>query len=235
MRILLVAATVFEIRPFLERLPMVGQQDGCLNSCHYKKLHIDVLIPGVGMIPTAYQLGKQLGMARYDFAINAGIAGTFNKSIALGQVVNVIEDCVPELGAEDGEKLLSVFELGLADPGTLPYKHGKLVNPSPASVMPGVIEAIAVLPKATAITSNTVHGNIDSIARVRQIAGADIETMEGAAFFYACFSAEVPCVQIRAVSNLVEPRDRSRWNLDLALKNLNRALWRIVEDLSSAD
>ena len=232
MNLLLVAATVFEIRPFLEKLPLISTTSEQFSRYQYKNVAIDVLIPGVGMVPTAYHLGKQLALQHFDLAINAGIAGTFNKSLPLGSVVNVIEDCVPELGAEDGENFLSVFDLGLTDPNTPPYKGGRLINDSFESELPGINEVIRKLPGVKAITSSTVRGNADSIFRIRRIAEADVESMEGAAFFFACMSETVPCLQIRSISNLVEERDKSRWDLDLALKNLNRVLWELVTSRS---
>jgi futalosine hydrolase len=45
--------------------------------------------------------------------------------------------------------------------------------------------------------------------------------MEGAAFFYACRQMNVHGMQIRAVSNYVEKRNREAWNIGLAIKNLN--------------
>ena len=228
MNFLLVAATLFEIRPFLDKLPLLEKQSEKLSRYHFKNSAIDVLITGVGMIPTAYLLGKQLAMQRYDLVINAGIAGTFNKLLSLGSVVNVVEDCVPELGAEDGERFLSVFELGLTDPDALPYTAGKLVNDILEHESVINLDLIRKLPRVTGITSNTIRGNAASIARIRQMALADLESMEGASFFYACLSENVPCLQIRAISNFVEERDKSRWKLDLALKNLNRVLWESV-------
>lgn len=44
--------------------------------------------------------------------------------------------------------------------------------------------------------------------------------MEGAAFFYACLSAGVPCAQVRAVSNYVERRNRAAWKLGDAIAAL---------------
>lgn len=228
MNLLLVSATFFEIRPLLVQLPLIAQQNDQLSTYHYKDTVIEVLIPGVGMVQTAYYLGRQLARKHYDLAINAGIAGAFNKSLPLGSVVHVVEDCVPELGAEDGENFFSVFELGLTDPDTHPYQGGKLINDSIESMMLNTNEIIRKLPKVKAITSNTVRGNIDSIARIQRISSADIESMEGAAFFFACLSGNVPCLQIRSVSNLVEERDKSHWNLELALKNLNKVLWEII-------
>ena len=228
MQILLVAATTFEIESLLDKLLLIGQQNEKLSHYKFNDADIDVLVTGIGMLQTAYFLGRQLSARQYDLAINAGIAGTFIKSFPLGTVVNVVEDCVPDLGAEDGENFLSVFELGLADPNAHPYTRGKLMNDSFHSVKHGINEIISKLPKVNAITSNTVRGNVESIARIRKLTEADIESMEGAAFFFSCLSAHVPCLQIRSISNLVEERDKSHWKIDLALKNLNKMLWNII-------
>jgi futalosine hydrolase len=183
-------------------------------------------------VPTAYALGRRLAQKQYDFALNAGIAGAFRDKYPPGTVVNVVEDCVAELGAEDGDKLLSVFELGLADPDDPPFQGGRLFNTLAVNdtLIGGLLSG---LPKVRGITSNTVHGNTDSIARIKRIADADIESMEGAAFFHACLSAALPCLQIRAISNMIEERDRSRWRLDLALENLNRTLLEILHRQAS--
>ena len=53
---------------------------------------------------------------------------------------------------------------------------------------------------------------------------ADIESMEGAAFFECCLRQGVPFAEIRAVSNQVGERDHARWDIPLALKNLQTAL-----------
>jgi futalosine hydrolase len=228
MRILLVSATAFEIRPLLGRISFIEKRSDQWSVYRFKSVEIDLLVPGIGMVQTAFALGRQFSEHRYDLAINAGIAGTFNDSLAIGSVVNVTEDCVAELGAEDGDRFLSVFDLGLADPDVQPYRGGKLVNISLDREIILNLNGIGSLPGASAITSNTVRGNTASIARIRQIAPADIESMEGAAFFHACLMENLPFLQIRAISNLVEQRDKSRWNLELSLKNLNRVLWDLV-------
>ncbi|MEI6682644.1 MAG: futalosine hydrolase [Bacteroidota bacterium] len=225
MRILLVAATTFEIRPFLEKIPLVSIISEHVSRYQYKEVTVDVLITGVGMVPTSWFLGKQLATEHYHLALNAGIAGTFNKSLVIGSVVNVVEDCIPELGAEDGDHFLSVFDLGLADPDSRPYQGGRLINDSIDEAALVNLAPVSKLPKVKGITSNTVRGNPDSISRIRQLSAADLESMEGAAFLYCCLSEKIPCLQLRAISNLVEERDKSRWNLALALKNLNKVLW----------
>ena len=229
MKVLLVAATYFEIRPLLDKLPLIENIPGTLFTCRYKNIVLDVLISGVGMISTAVLMGRQLALQHYDLAVNGGIAGTFDPNLSLGTLVNVTEDAIADLGAEDGERFISVFELGLQDPDAPPYIGGKL-KCNPCRLSP-----VNELRKVCGITSNTIRGNAVSIKRIRDLFKPDIESMEGAAFFYACNMADVPCVQIRAISNLVEERDKSRWNIDLSLQNLNLFLERLLNEISQSE
>ena len=47
-----------------------------------------------------------------------------------------------------------------------------------------------------------------------------IENMEGAAFFYVSLMKRIPFLSIRAVSNYVESRDTSKWDIKLAVNRL---------------
>jgi len=58
-----------------------------------------------------------------------------------------------------------------------------------------------------------------------------VESMEGAAFFMACEQFEIPCIQIRAISNKVEKRNTANWDLSLAIKNLNNKVEKIISIL----
>jgi futalosine hydrolase len=54
--------------------------------------------------------------------------------------------------------------------------------------------------------------------------------MEGAAFFYACARVELASIQLRAISNWVEPRNRDAWNIPLAISNLNQSLAQLLSE-----
>jgi futalosine hydrolase len=64
---------------------------------------------------------------------------------------------------------------------------------------------------------------------VRERFDPDIETMEGAAFMYACLIHGVPFAQVRAASNMVERRNRAAWKLDEAIANLGTVAHQILE------
>jgi futalosine hydrolase len=234
MNILIVAATTFEIRPFAAKLPLISHESDFLSTYLYNNSTIDILIPGVGMMFTAWHLGKRLAAKKYQMAFNVGIAGAFDPSVKIGSVMNVTEDCILELGAEDGTQFLDIFELGLMDPDQYPYEGGRLINST--RIKSKVLDA---LPSVGGSTVNTIHEKRTGGQTDRRSAGhadgrrIDIESMEGAAFLYACLSEKIPCAQIRSISNYIEERDKSRWNVKLALDNLNKTLLEIVKEVST--
>ena len=202
MNILLVAATQPEIQPLLDYF---GDEKP-----------FDVLITGVGMVATAFALGNHFAQNKYDLVINLGIAGSFDSSLVLGEVVEVEEDILSELGAEDGDGFLTIEDLGFGESRFRP------------------IGTMLFLPvkKVRGITVNTVHGDENSIRKITKRLQPQLESMEGAAFFYACKNSMVPSVQIRSVSNYVEKRSRENWKIGLAVKNLNDFAIGLLKKLS---
>jgi futalosine hydrolase len=205
MQILIVAATQPEIQPLLSHF---GDEKP-----------FDVLITGVGMVATAFAMGSQPDVKKYHIILNLGIAGSLDRAINLGDVVEVIQDELSELGAEDGDLFIPIKTLGF---GESVYNSTTQLS----AFAPDI-----ALAKVNAITVNTVHGNDASIANVAARLAPQLESMEGAAFFYACKQMQLPGVQIRAVSNYVEKRNRDNWKIGLAVKNLNNFAIQLISML----
>ncbi len=203
MKYLIVAATQAELRPFFEHHRLEEQ-------AFSQTRHMDILITGVGMVATSFALGQHLKSEDYRFILNVGIAGSFTVSFPPGTLVQVTEDLFSELGAEDGDRFISLSELGFGE---------SLFRATP----PDGLTALE-LPLVKGITVNRVHGREDSILTTLQQASPEVESMEGAAVFYAANRLKIPCLQIRCISNFVEKRDRSKWQIDLAIRTLNQWL-----------
>lgn len=216
-RILLVAATDAEVSQILERMYSTPTEDACVDTYTHGAHEIDVLITGVGMVATAAWCSRALAQTTYDLALNLGVCGSFDEFLEPGTVVHVTTDRLAELGAEDGDQFLTLAELDL--PG-----ESEFVNLDPPSN-----PEIDALPAVSGITVNTVHGNARSIAAVSARFMPQVETMEGAAFMSACLMHKVQFAQIRAVSNLVERRNRAAWKLDEAIRNLSVSALRIID------
>jgi len=222
MDLLLIAATPHEIAPTLAFLQQTftAQPPGTYQR---DTLTVRPLLSGVGMVATAWHLGQHFAQHRPGLVINAGIAGALDRTLSLGDVLQVITERFGDLGVEEADgRLTDLFELGLLEPNAAPYSNGLLYNTDGA--------ANKFLPTAHGLTVNKVHGSAASIAAMRaKYPDAQVETMEGAAFFYACQLAAIPYLEIRSISNYVEPRNRAAWDLPLAIGNLNAVLRSLLE------
>lgn len=225
MSVLLVAATYSEIAPLLASLHLKQEQHTRLKTYQSGQLRVDVLLTGVGMTATAAWTARTLATGNYDLAINAGVCGSFETHPAIGDVVQVTSDFFPEMGAEDGYTFLTVHELQLLGENEAPFQRSRLFA---SEISSPVIQA---LPAVSGITVNKVHGHEAHINDVRKRWKPHVESMEGAAFFYACLTANQPCVQLRAVSNRVERRNREAWNMGLAIRNLNETLAALLQSM----
>lgn len=225
MRLLIVSATSLEIKPLLSALGKGRVLQNHVTRYKFKSFQIDVLITGVGMVPTAVFTSIVLSKYNYDAVINAGICGSFNRDIPIGKVLNITTDCLPETGAEDGEHFLSIIDLKLLDQDDFPFFGGKLINDS--AFESALINSLLI---ATGVTVNTVHGNNQNIKVFLQRHPVDIESMEGAAFMYSCKMHKARHIQIRSVSNYIEDRNISKWDIPLAVHNLNQFLLDLLNE-----
>jgi len=218
--IVIVSATQFEIQPLLEKYAIVVTGEGLYESLINEKRSLSVLITGVGMVNTALMMGKNSHRI-YDAILNVGICGTFNRQLQIGQVVHITQDELSEMGAENGEEFIKYKDLDL--PGTSVY-HNNWIKRS---------NEISELKTVKGITVNKVHGNEKHIEDVKKAFSPDVESMEGAAFFAACKGLS-NFTQIRAISNYVEKRDKSKWDIPLAISNLNKKTLSILTELFDA-
>ncbi|GEP95978.1 futalosine hydrolase [Chitinophaga cymbidii] len=216
MKVLITAATLPEIKPLADWLEQ-ERTDG---------KEIKVLITGIGMFSTAYQLGKHLAAERPDLAIQAGIAGSFRRDWAIGDTVLVKQEVLGDLGAEDNGQYQDLFDIGLWQYDMPPFTHHHLIN-----TLQRLPAGAHRLLQGTGVTVNTVSGSAPTIARLEQKYQPDLESMEGAAFHYCCLQENIPFLQLRAISNYVEVRDKSKWNIPLAVQNLNNTLRSLLQEL----
>ncbi|MGL4364678.1 MAG: futalosine hydrolase [Bacteroidales bacterium] len=221
-KILLVAATLGESKLLREAFSF--QQAENQHILSYQENEYTLLHTGIGMVNTAYQLGKYLARNKVDFAVNFGIAGSFDKAFELGQVVEIVEDSFSEMGAEDKNSFLDLQMMGFPSISA-PLHYNTFSNPS-ISTYP--------IPKTTAITVNTVHGETHAIEKCRTLWNKQLETMESAAFFQVMIMEKLPFLAVRSLSNYVEPRDKSRWKIGLAVQNINLFIMNMIKENSLA-
>lgn len=209
MKIDIVAATPFELE--------------ALKECHYNKHEVTFHVHGIGMMAALFHLQK-IAEKKPDLMIQCGLAGTFSPEIEIGKSVLVAEE-ITDVGAEDDQQLLDLFDLNFIGINEAPYQDGVLPCPFLSSIDTN-------LQKVKGLTVNCTSGSASTIAKRIKKFGATIETMEGAALHYVGLMTQTPFLQLRTISNLVEPRNKENWNIPLALENNVTSLQTILDQLA---
>ena len=198
-KILLVAATDFEIQPMREKLD-----------------ENQILITGVGVYATVFHLMRKVTNQHFDLIIHAGIGGSFDQTLPLGSVFQISAERFADIGFETPQRTFhDFFGSELIKLNEPPFENGWMINPFQMEHPD--------LPIAKGITVNTVSGSTETIKQ-RAKYHAQIESMEGAGLFYVCKQINLKFISLRAISNYVTPRNRENWEMKKAISNLNKTL-----------
>ncbi len=218
MHCLLIAATAFEIGPYIKRY---RQQVASKQTAA-----TDILITGVGMVACTYSIMKYISARRPSIIIQAGIAGCFDRHLPLGTVVVVKQERVADLGVKEKHKWNTIFDLELAKPGRPPYSKGWLINRSP------VLKETSLL-RVNGISVNEITTSPQRIKAYQQQFQPVTESMEGAALHHVALSENIPFLQLRSLSNYVGEREKKKWRLAESIHNLNQELVNTINTLNT--
>lgn len=159
------------------------------------------LLCGVGPVEAAAATSAAIATERPSGILHVGIAGARRKSrIAAGTIV---------IGRE------SVYcDLALRNPFS-----PRLVTPVAA-----LVDAMA------AAAPGAIVRTIGTSAQVGGTKECEVEAMEGFAVLRAAALADVPAIEVRAISNEIEEQDRGRWQFDLAFNAITAVTPQLVAE-----
>jgi futalosine hydrolase len=178
---------------------------------------------GVGKANAAATTALLLDSLHAEAVLCFGCAGSYPGSgLRIGDLVLASEEIFGDEGALAPDGFQDMQALGFplaeaggerwfnrfaADPELLAYLHRLLATHS------GQGQNVVVGPLVTVSTcSGTMAAGVEMARRT----GGLGENMEGAAVAQMCAQFGVPFLEVRGISNLVEDRDLSRWDLPVA-------------------
>jgi futalosine hydrolase len=202
---LLVAATEFEISPFIAT----------------QHPNVDILITGIGVPNTLYNIQNAIKNNDYQLIIQAGIGGSFITTTPLATVFEIEKDVFADIGFSQNKIFTPLHQSKFANKNDFPFTNGWLLNTTKCTTK-------IALQKVTAITVNTVTDNIDTINELTTLYQAQIESMEGAALHFVCLQQAIPFMQLRSVSNYVGERNKNNWKIKEAIAALNQTLQQLL-------
>jgi len=173
---------------------------------------LTVLAVGVGPVAAAAGTARQLGLAEaagapYSAVVCAGIAGGFAGRTEVGDVVLGTASVAADLGADSPDGFLPIDALGFGSSRV--ECAGLLAVQAKAGEILTVTTATGTAERAEALAD----AHPDALA----------EAMEGFGAATAAQLAGLPYAEVRAISNLIGPRDTSTWRFDLAFAALSNA------------
>jgi futalosine hydrolase len=180
---------------------------------------------GAGILSSCFFISKLIFEEKPDLIIQAGIAGTFNNEISLSSVVSVKEEIAADTGVEENGTFKDLFDLNLLDDNLFPFNNKRLINANLKKLN------YLKLDEVTGITVNEITTRPERITQYKTKYNPAIETMEGASLHYCCLQSSTSFIQVRAISNYIGERDKSKWELKKTLKNLSETILLYIDYL----
>ncbi|MFH9605987.1 futalosine hydrolase [Streptomyces sp. NPDC017448] len=215
MRVLVVTAVPVERDAVTRAFGGVPEAVAAPGAELHRSGAFDVLAGGAGPAAAAAATAFALACAPtpYGLVVSAGIGGAFTPLTPLGTPVVASDIVAADLGAESPEGFLPVTALG--------FGRDRFTPP------PALVREVAAATGAAAgpvLTVSTATGSAERAgALLAAHPGALVEAMEGFGVAEAAARADVPVLELRAVSNAVGPRDRDAWRIGDALAALTDA------------
>lgn len=191
------------------------------------RYQVDFMLTGIGTTSACYRITKKIVEAAtenspYSLAINIGIAGSYDlEKFPVGSTALMEKEFFGDLGFMTASGFQTLFDSKTLDANLFPFKDGALEMLPLPEFFNNVAKSYSM---ATGVTVQTITGDEKTTRRIIDKYSPQIETMEGAAFFYVCLNEDVKFMEIRSVSNRVGEEDTSKWDTPKALDALKEAL-----------
>lgn len=173
---------------------------------------LTVIVTGAGPAAAATGAAWLLASEPYKLAVSVGIGGGFAPAAPVGSVVVATRVVAADLGADSPEGFIPIEDLGFAPRVEQPdaawaARIGAALTGAGLTVVNGAVLTVATVTGTAERTAELLARHPDAAA----------EGMEGFGVASAAAMAELPFVEIRAISNTVGPRDRESWRIGEAL------------------
>lgn len=231
--ILVLSATAFEQQVLREQMVKGVRREVAARewvSGRINEREVLLLATGIGAVNTAHALTCVLQATRPEWVLQVGVGGAYPSSgLRVGDLALANEEWYGDMGVRTAEGWQGAELIGIP----VLQKAATYFNRFPLDDA-WVQKAVEILPEATvgAFVSVQECSGTDALGIEREERFDGVcENMEGAAAAHMCALYEVPFVEVRAMSNRVEARDRDAWDLPLALAESQAAALRLLQEV----
>jgi futalosine hydrolase len=207
-----------------------------LEAAQIRPSSADVVVTGIGAVNAAHALTQYLAThPRPSVVIQTGIAGAYvPANIPVGSVVLADTEIYGDLGVLtlDGWQPMEAIGIPLVQAmGERPARFNYFPIDTTLVARASAIAGSLVTRTGPFLTLSIVTGVRMLGDELHERFGAICESMEGAAAAHVCAIHDVPFLEVRGISNLVEDRDREKWRIKEAADAAQAVVLRLIENL----
>ena len=230
------------VRQEVELLEKALEHSGRLKTGGYENiegtlgnLRVVVCAGGVGKVNAAAATAVMIDRYQPQLVINTGCAGAYTGSgLTIGNLVVASEEVLADDGVAVTEgwkdlgymNLPSVEQDGVSCYNILPLS----CKASERAVQLADCYGIFLM-RGRFATVSTCSGTLQRGEELVRRWNAVAESMEGAAVAQVCLRCGVDCLEIRGISNMVEERDLSKWEIRQAVEASQRFVLKYLEEM----
>lgn len=196
-------------------------------------------VTGIGKVNTAAAITSLLERFEPELLINTGCAGAYPGSeLAVGDLVMATGEMYGDEGvlAPDGWHSLELIGIPAVERNGERYFNAFPLTQWALDKADYVADAAGLtLRRGLFVTVSTASGTQMRGEELFRRFGGICESMEGGAAAQVALLYGVDCLEIRGVSNLVEDRDLSRWDIALAVERALDFIPRFIGSLCQTD
>lgn len=224
------------IRNLTERL----RAEGMYQAGRVTGKRVILAVSGIGKVNAAHATTSLIHEFPPAMIINIGIGGAYPSSgLKTGDVAIAEKEIYGDEGVllKDGFHGLDLIGIPLVKRGRKKYFNAfpldkPLIRKAVRAAQLVTHHASPVtVKKGTFLTLSTCTGTKKRAIELERRFGAVCENMEGAAIAQICSIYGIPFAEIRGISNIVEDRDLSKWNIKLAAENCQKAALEFIRAL----
>jgi futalosine hydrolase len=240
--VLITASTKLELSLLLaaaEASPLANRGFLDIQGGRIGKHEVFICETGVGKANAAAATAVALERIAPGLLINTGCAGAFADS---GLIVGDIAVADQEVFADEGVLTpagwhpLELIGIPLLQRDGLKYFNEIPLTPKFARLAQSLASPSGSrIRNGRFLTVSTCTGTSERGGELQQRFGAVCENMEGAAVALVALRYGVAALEVRGVSNMVEDRNLSRWDIGLAVEQVQRFLISYIKALSCND
>jgi futalosine hydrolase len=207
-----------------------------LEATRLSSSRFPLVVTGIGAVNAAHALTTYLAThSKPRLVIQTGIAGAYVPAgVPVGSVLLADTEIYGDLG------VLTVNGWQPMEAVGIPVVAARDGQPARFNYFPLDAKLVA---RASGIAGSLVVRTgpfltLSVITGVRALGdelhgrfGALCESMEGAAAAHVCALSDVPFLEVRGISNLVEDRDRSTWRINEAAEAAQAVALKLAENL----